>query len=214
MGAVEISKWSCSMIRYKAIALLLILVPALGIAQQKTKKHNDVPAVFQNARFVYVEAVDGEVMKPGLYPADRQAIFDVEDSLRDWNRYSLANRRADADLVLVVRKGRLASAQARAGVSVGPPRLPGGGNPASGRPPGQAGQGGDGESVGAEGEVGPENDMLRVYLVSDGKLTGPVWTREIQDGLDAPPVLLMQQLRTAVERAYPSQPPAAKQPTP
>jgi hypothetical protein len=69
--------------------------------------------------------------------------------------------------------------------------------------------------VGAEGEVGPENDMLRVYLVSsDGELTGPIWTREIQDGLDPPTVLLIQQLRTAVERAYPSQPPATKKQTP
>jgi hypothetical protein len=203
------------MSRYKAVGLLLILVPALALAQQKAKKHSGVPAVFQNARFVYVEAMEGDAMKPGLYPADRQAIFDVEDSLRDWSRYALANRRADADFVLVVRKGRLASAQARAGVAVGTPRLPGGGNPTSGRTLGQSGPGGDGERVGAEGEVGPEIDMLRVFLVSsDGKLTGPVWTREIQDGLDAPPVLLMQQLRTAVEQAYPSQPPPTKQPTP
>jgi hypothetical protein len=203
------------MSRYKAIALLLILVPALALAQHKAKKHNDVPAVFQYAHFVYVEAADGDATKPGLYPEDRQAIFDVQDALQDWNRYALANRREGADVVLVVRKGRLAGAQTHAGVSVGTPRLPGSGNPAAGRPPGQSGQGGDGEGVGAEGEVGPENDMLRVYLVSsDGKLSGPLWTREIQDGLDAPNVVLMQQLRTAVERAYPSQPPAAKQPTP
>jgi hypothetical protein len=206
------------MSRYKAVALLLILIPALAVAQQKGKKHDDVPAVFQYAQFVYVEAVDGDALKPGLYPADRQAISDVEDSLRDWNRYSLATRRKDAEVVLVVRKGRLASTQAHAGVSVGT-RAPGGGNPNSSRAPGQAGQSGDGDGVGfgagAEGEVGPESDMLRVYLVnSDGKLTGPVWTREIQDGLDAPPVTLMQQLRAAVERAYPSQPQAAKKQTP
>jgi hypothetical protein len=200
--------------RCKSIALLLILIPALALAQQKAKKHNDVPAVFQNASFVYVEAMDGDAMKPGLYPADRQAIVDVQDSLRDWNRYALATRREDAELALVVRKGRLASAQVHAGVSVGT-RAPNSGNSTSGPAPGQVGTGVDGVGVGAEGEVGPENDMLRVYLVSsDGKLTGPVWTREIQDGLDPPAVLLMQQLRTAVERAYPSPPPAAKRQTP
>jgi hypothetical protein len=202
------------MSRSEAIALLLILIPALALAQQKAKKHNDVPAVFQYAHFVYVEAPDGDAMKPGLYPADRQAIADVQDSLRDWNRYALATRREDAEVVLVVRKGRLASAQVHAGVSVGT-RVPSGGNSTSGPAPGQAGQGGDGAGAGAEGEVGPENDMLRVYLVNgDGKLTGPLWTREIQDGLDPPTLLLMQQLRTAVERAYPSQPPPSKQPTP
>jgi hypothetical protein len=201
------------MSRYKAVALLLILIPSLTLAQQKTKKHNDVPAVFQYAHFVYVEAVDGDLMKPGLYPADRQAIVDVEDSLRDWNRYALATRREDAEVVLVVRKGRLASAQVHAGVSVGS-RVPTGGNPTSSPAPGQVGTGGDGVGAGAEGEVGPENDMLRAYLVSsDGKLTGPVWTRELQDGLDPPTVLLMQQLRAAVERAYPSQPPPAKKQT-
>jgi hypothetical protein len=199
--------------RYRAIALLLILVPVLVHAQQKPKKHNDVPAVFQNARFIYVEAMDGDALKPGLYPPDRQAIFDVEDSLRDWNRYGLAIRRSDADLVLVVRKGRLASVAARTGVSGGT-RLPGGSNPNGSRPSGQIGQPVDDEGVGTSAEVGPANDLLRVYLVSsDGKLTGPVWNREIQDGLDAPPVMLMQQLRTAVERAYPSQPPPSK-PTP
>jgi len=200
--------------RCNAIALLLILIPSLALAQQKAKKHNDVPAVFQYAHFVYVEAVDGDLMKPGLYPADRQAIVDVQDNLREWNRYALANRREDAELVLVVRKGRLASAQVHAGVSVGT-RQPTGGNPTSSPTPGQGGTGGDGVGVGAEGEVGPENDMLRVYLVSsDGELTGPIWTREIQDGLDPPTVLLIQQLRTAVERAYPSQPPATKKQTP
>jgi len=57
--------------------------------------------------------------------------------------------------------------------------------------------------------------MLRVYIVNgDGKLSGPLWTREMQDGLDAPGLMLLQQLRAAVERAYPTQPPAPKQPTP
>jgi hypothetical protein len=195
---------------FTAIALLFVFIPALALAQQKSKKHNDVPGVFQNARFIFVEAVDGDAMKPGLYPADRQAIFDVQDGLRDWNRYALATRRQDAEVVLVVRKGRLASTDARTGVSL-PSRLPGSSNPAPGHAPGQTG---DPDSMGAGAEVGPANDMLRVYMVNgDGKLTGPLWSREIQDGLEAPSVVLLQQLRTAVERAYPSQPPPSK-PTP
>ena len=194
----------------KAIALLLVLIPVLGLAQQKTNKHNEVPAIFQSAHYIFVEAVDGDAMKPGLYPEDRQAIFDVQDGLRDWNRYALATRRQEADLVLVVRKGRLASAQTRAGVSL-PSRFPPSGNPTQGHPPGQTG---DQDGIGAAAEVGPDIDILRVYLLSsDGKLMGPVWSRQIQDGLEAPSVVLLQQLRTAVERAYPSQPPPSK-PTP
>jgi hypothetical protein len=194
----------------KAIALLLVFVSGLALAQQKSKKHNDVPAVFQNAHYIFVEAVDGDAMKPGLYPADRQAIFDVQDGLRDWNRYALATRRQEADVVLVVRKGRLASTQAHTGVSL-PSRLPGNSNPTPGRAPGQTD---DPDSMGAWAEVGPPNDLLHVYILNgDGKLTGPLWTREMQDGLEAPSVALLQQLRAAVERAYPSQPPPSK-PTP
>jgi hypothetical protein len=197
--------------RSKAIALLLILIPALGLAQKKTKKHNDdVPAIFQYAHYIYVEALDGDLSRPGLYSPDRQAISDVEDGLRDWNRYTLANRRNEADVVLVVRKGRLANAQAGTGVSL-PAHLPGGSAPNAGRAPGQPGDTG---GFASQAEVGPENDMLCVYLVNpEGKLQGPLWSRDAKDGLDAPDVALLQILRTAVERTYPSQPPAPK-PTP
>lgn len=194
--------------RCTSIALLVLLIPALGVAQQKPKKHSDVPAAFQFAHFIYVEAVDGDAMKPGLNPADRQAIFDVQDGVRDWNRYTLASKREQADVVLVVRKGRIASGEAHTGVSAGL-------HPPGSQTPGHTqSQPGDEGNVGVGTEVGPENDMLRVYLVSaDGKLTGPLWTREIQDGLDAPGVVLLQLLRTAVQRAYPTQPPPPK-PTP
>ena len=76
-------------------------------------------------------------------------------------------------------------------------------------------QPGDGDNLGASAEVGPGNDVLRVYLLdADHKRLGPVYTREMQDGLAAPEVPLMQQLRTAVEHAYPSQPPPPPKPTP
>jgi hypothetical protein len=208
------------MSRKTVITLLLILASALALAQHKHKKHDEVPAAFQYAHFIYVEAADGDALKPGLLPEDRRAIYDVEDSVRDWNRYTLVERRQTADIVLVVRKGRIA--QVRSAISVGP-RLPSGvgsvgntnpnSNPNSNRGPDQLGQPGD--NVGAAAEVGPENDTLRVYLLdADGKLAGPVWMREIQDGLDAPEVLLMRELRTAVEHTYPSQPPAPKQAKP
>ena len=89
---------------HKAIALLL-LFPAALLLQAKDKKKTIVPAVFGQARYVYVEAVDGREFDPNLYPEDREAIADVRDALADWNRYTLTTEREQADLVIVVRKG-------------------------------------------------------------------------------------------------------------
>lgn len=93
-----------------AIALLILLLPAVSSVQGKTKKPYVLPAVFNHARYVYVEAVDGEQFDPRLYPDDRQAIANVRDALHDWSRYTLVVRREDAELIFVVRKGRLAQA--------------------------------------------------------------------------------------------------------
>ena len=180
---------------------LLVCFLIVTLAQSKPKKP-DVPAVFQNARYVYVEAVDGDLLKPGLYPEDRQAITDVQASIRAWNRYAIALNRNEADLVIVVRKGRLAGAQLHGGISGGTRSQPG-----QAQNPDSAGgpiiQGGRSTEVGAGGEVGPEEDLLRIYIQNDGKLTGVVWSREQDGGLDAPAVQLIAQLKAAVEHAYP-----------
>ncbi len=204
----------------QAVVLPLILLCVLGVGHSKPKKPA-VPVVFQNARYVYVEAVSGDIMKPGLYPEDRQAIADVTDGLRDWKRYAITPRREQADLVFVVRKGRLVGEQDHVGVSNSPgiqspqpgglnPGQPGSGMPSQGRGP--APMGGSTE-MGAAAEVGPPEDLLRVYTLNpDGKLIGPVWSREMEDGLSAPAVRLLAQLKDAVEKAYP--PEAAKPPAP
>jgi hypothetical protein len=185
----------------KLAAPLLVCFLIVSLAQSKPKKA-DVPAVFQNARYVYVEAVDGDILKPGLYPEDRQAISDVQDSIRAWNRYAIALNRNEADLVIVVRKARLAGAQLHAGISGGTRTQPGQSpNPDSSGGPNV--QGGRSTEVGAGGEVGPDVDILRIYIQTDGKLTGTVWSREEDGGLDAPAVPLIAQLKAAVEHAYP-----------
>lgn len=72
--------------------------------------------------------------------------------------------------------------------------------------------------IGARGEAGPSDDLLRVYLVgTDGHRGALLWSREMRDGLDAPQALLVRQLRQAVDKAYPpqtaaQQPPAPKKP--
>jgi hypothetical protein len=185
----------------KLAAPILVCFLIVTLAQSKPKKP-EVPAVFQNARYIYVEAVDGDLLKPGLYPEDRQAISDVQDSIRAWNRYTIALNRNEADLVIVVRKARLAGAQIHGGVSGGTRTQPGQApNPDSSGGP--ILQGSRSAEVGAGAEVGPDIDLLRIYIQNDGELTGTVWSREQHGGLDAPSVPLIAQLKAAVEHAYP-----------
>lgn len=179
--------------------LLLVLLSALAPAQHKTKKPN-LPAVFDHAQYVYVEAIDGQEFDPGLYPEDRQAIADVQDALRRWNRYALTMRREDANIVIVVRKGR--AVVAKAGVIVGSSSGPQG-SPLPGQ---RRGQGGAGVGVDGGGEVGTPDDLFEVcQLNTDGTLSTPLWMRTFPDGLDGPRVMLFEQFKDAVEKAYPSQ---------
>ena len=190
----------------RCLALLLLIAPLLGYAEKK--KHTDAPAVFETAKSVYVEAEDGDYAKPGLSAADRQAIADVQDAMRTWNRYQLAVHREQADVVLVVRKGQPGNGDAGIGLSgsfrgsaQGTGAMPG---PVSGQPGSP-----DSQSPGVQ--AGGVEDRLRIYAVDpNGKIVGPVWTRELPNGLDAPGVILVQQLKMAVERAYPAPPAAGK----
>lgn len=187
----------------KAVALVLVLIPGLVFAQKKAKKPV-VPAVFGQAQYIYVQAVDGDEFKPGLLTEDRLAIADVRDALQAWGRYTYTSERDKADLVFVVRKGRLASARVGADMSA-PSEVSVGTGPGMGRqsrgqvPPGV------GPEVGAE--MGPEDDVLEVRQVNqNGKLTSPLWMRSQQNGLNAPRVTLVAQLKQEVEKAYPRKP--------
>lgn len=189
------------MIRKKAIALILVALPLAASAKNKKP---EVSAVFANATYVYVESPDGDLYRPGLDPGDRQAIANVQDALRDWNRYKLTPQRNEAELIFVVRKGRIASGRIGGGIGVPQPLPPGQ------TPHGPVQGGGDAGPAGGPGfeagaEAGPEDDMLRVYTLDPGhKLMGPIWNRTETDGLEAPRLLLFQQLKSAVEKAYPS----------
>lgn len=177
-------------------ALVLLLIPALLPGQSNKKK--TVSAVFSNARYAWVESMEGDAFTPRTIPEDRQAIADVEDALRNWHRYALTVNRSEADLVFIVRKGRLATGTLAVGIGT-PPSFPGG--------PGQrspAGSPGTGTAVGVGGEVGPPDDILEVHtLNTDGTLGTILWQRSLHDGLDAPDVTLLAQLRKAVEKDYP-----------
>jgi hypothetical protein len=185
----------------KWIGLVLVMTPALVLAQKKAK----IPALFDRARFVYVEAMSGDEFKPGVYSEDRRAIEDVRNALETWGRYELTTQRSQADLVFLVRKGRLASANLGGGASAGsdPQASPFPGQRQSGQAAGRIPQAGGGIETGAE--AGPPDDLLEVCtLGSDGKLSSPIWYRMQEDGLASPRVPLFAWLKSAVERDYPS----------
>ena len=226
----------------KAILLFLLLVPAPAMLQGKAKKPYKLPAAFNQARYVYVQAVDGQEFDPRLKPEDLRAIGDVEKAMHDWTRYVLTTQRDQADLVFVVRKGRLAELDARGQVGVGGPAASGRGvrvgsgpgTQAGAGPDGQAGAGRDGQdgsgptgapnrtpndsgrvygaSVG--GDVGPRDDLLEVYQPNPNDRLGTLlWQHTLADGLNAPELTLFKQLKDEVERTYPTQT-ASKSPKP
>jgi hypothetical protein len=182
----------------KTITLLLLLVPALATVQAKPKKPYKLPAVFNQAHYVYVEAVGGDEFDPRLHPEDRQAISDVNKALYDWNRYTLTMKREQAELVFVVRKGRAVEVNAGVQVSAG----------SQGAPNRRANDPTQGNDVGytVGGEVGPADDLLEVYMPNPGDAHGTlIWQHTLADGLNAPTLALFKQLKDEVERSYPTQ---------
>lgn len=190
----------------KTAFLFLLLLPLLADGQKKEKKPA-VLAIFGSARFVYVQAVDGNEFDRDLYPADRLAIADLRDALKAWGRYTLTVDREKAELVFVVRKGRLASAEVGTGVGMGGADDSPIGARGAQFPNGRQRQ--QGPEFGAGAEAGPPEDLLQVcQLTPNGKLSGPLWIHSFVNGLDAPRMLLFHQFKEAVEKAYPSPPPS------
>ncbi len=116
-------------------------------------------------------------------PVDRQAVIDVQNAIRDWGRYTLVYERKAADLIILVRKGRTAEAQQGIGI--------------------HAGSGTANPSVGpvTAADDGDPQDMLAVYNADLGTDNAPIWRDRMTDGLNAPEVKLVRELRTKVEAA-------------
>jgi hypothetical protein len=208
----------------KWIGLLLVLIPAFATIQGKPKKPDKLPAIFDQARYVHVEAVDGQKFDPGLFPEDRQAIVDMEGALRNWGRYVLVLRRDKADLIFVVHKGRQTGAGARGPLDPQGDIArqgcddPQGGNGRQGRngPQGANGpQNASGQSdcvddpatgVALGSEVGPADDLLEIYVRNSDQSRGaPLWVHTRTGGLDRPDLELFKQFKDQVEQDYPPQ---------
>lgn len=194
------------------LVLALMILPVVGFAQKKKK--TSTPAVFGTAKYVYVKAEDGDMFNPRLLPEDRDAISNVVNALHDWGRYTVMPSPDGAELVFIVRKGRIGSEQA--GITTGPRMGPNGGagngsqgagpfGTQSADPNGTARQSGANvPGLSSNTDAGPPDDFLEVRMKEPGgDLSSPIWERTMSDGLDAPNVRLLDQLKRAVEKDYP-----------
>jgi hypothetical protein len=181
----------------RRIPLLILLASvAFTLAQAKPKKQQAPSALFREARYVYVECPDGGPLTPGLLPEDLQAIWDVETGIHNWNRYVVTPRRDQAELIFVVRKGRVVTASGHVGVSLGNH------SPDKGVGPGDTTQ--QPNNAGGGVEVGPPDDLLWVYTRNpDGTLSGPIWMKSEPEGLRSRNVPLLEEVRNEVDAAYP-----------
>ncbi|WP_263352662.1 hypothetical protein [Acidicapsa acidisoli] len=195
--------------RNSAVLLLLLVFAGLDSATAKSKKPS-LPEAFETAHTVFVETRDGvDITDIRLDPDDRNAILDVQDGIQDWGRYTLSRSRRDADLILVVYKGRIVRDQPNS-ATPGTLRIPGGHSPI--QDPADASQSGTGNP--SPDGLREEKDQLWVYTIqSDGKLKGPIWRSEQERGLSGPNVMLLRRLKDEVEKSYPNAPPKP-QPTP
>jgi hypothetical protein len=121
------------MTRSRITVLLLLISLALPVYAKK-KKNTGISQLFCQAQYVYVQAFNGDIDNPWLYPPDREEAEELEQQIIDWHRYTVVLYPHDADLVFLVRAGRLASAgngpYPGGGPGIGPPvpgQIPAGG---------------------------------------------------------------------------------------
>lgn len=208
--------------RKSVLLLVLILGGEVGIAPAKAKKEPPLSKLFCQAHYVYVETADGDVADPRVLPADREAAGALQEHLQDWKRYTVVERPADADLIWVVRTGRIADAGVAAGFPVGNSDVTariGGGPGSAGNGPGPSPGGtpnlgtngqdpadsgraaGEGPAGTQAKQTGDPNDLLTV-LMGPGEGAPQhtwLWRKAEKDGLLDPNMSLFQQIRSAVD---------------
>ena len=86
------------------ILATLLLVTTLAVAAPKAKTPTvpAFPGTLVNARYVYVTSYDGDQFDPNLFPADRDAIGAVQDSIQKWGKFIVVYEPRQADVVLMV----------------------------------------------------------------------------------------------------------------
>ncbi len=203
---------------------LVIFATAFAVALLLTsyasgKKRSVVPEEFGTAKTVFVETEGGDITNLRLASEDRQAILDTQDAIEAWGRYSLSRSRLDADLIVVIRKGRewpdTANPNSPIGSGSTTARLPGQRTPLQGagsQGPIAQGHGAQNpadasNSDGTTTEAGRrrEKDQLRIYTRDpSNKLRGPLWRDEQDRGLDPARPILLDRLRLEIDKAFPA----------
>ena len=171
------------------VGLLLFVFTAFGQTKQEKTQ-----ALLLNAQYVYVEPLlsDGKFADPNVSAEDRQAVTNVSRAIEKWGQYKLAARRSEAELIIAVRVGRVASNYQ--GGRIGVHDAPTGGHPTT-----EAGP-----MIG--GETGPKHDLLWVFALNpDGKLAGPYWQHTQDHGLEMPNLALFQQFKGDISEAIAAQ---------
>jgi hypothetical protein len=196
----------------KLVCVPFLLFSVLAAAEKKPK----VPEAINQAHTFYVQSVDGEETKAGLAREDMQAIANVRTLLRNWGRYTFTDDRSKADLIFVVRIAKRKGDGGGFGGGQLSNSGAGGGGGINDMPAQQGGQfGGAREAAGGMNDTSVfDIDRLDVcQLKPNGKLTGAIWSRSMENGLAPPRLLLFAQFKDEVEKAYPA-PAAAPQQEP
>ncbi|HTW46618.1 MAG TPA: hypothetical protein VMD92_01650 [Acidobacteriaceae bacterium] len=209
--------------KIRGLVVLLVMGGAVATAPAKNKKNAHLPQLFCQARSVYVQTVDGDPLRPQVVPEDRAAANALIAQLQGWKRYAVVTEPQQADLVWVVRAGRVAplgagNSGSNSGAANSDPSgmgaNPGGPGMSRGGQGGMNGPGGPGSmspsdsmDAGASGNrgaggsaIGSPDDILAIYQrPNGGPLSSPLWQRNQHNGLESPRMPLFEQIRTAVD---------------
>lgn len=159
------------------------IVCLAAAAQARTKPSRMIPAQLGQARYVALgydlggrffsdNTISQEQFR--IPPQDREALQRVRSALEKWKHYVITINPNEADLLIEVRTGRIATLGA--GLAAGSV---------------------SGPVYGAE--VSSPDDMLEVYQAMGGKEGALLWRRLQKDGLSGSPPPLFKQFRRDVD---------------
>lgn len=175
-----------------AVAFLVVFSSALFSATKQS-----VPKSLVVARYAMVTSYYGNrVADPNVPSDDRQAIADVENAIQQWGKYRLVFRPKNADIIVLVRKGRTAMVTPRVHTGTGV-----GIDPRNGSGDARIGGGNNSPGVGVGVEAGSSDDIIAVYDALHGIDSTPLWRKTMRNGLVPPDMKLVKEFRRVLEEA-------------
>lgn len=182
--------------KFSGVLLLSVFVLVLqGYAKDPVLSAQLLHARYVALGFETAEGFLGEwetqaFVSAKILPGDRQALANVSDALKKWNRYAITIDPQQAEILIAVRSGRLASANGGIRVHTGSIDSTG-----TARTSGTA----IGPVVGVE--AGPPSDYLAVYQADDGHEGPRLWRKTQDDGLVGRNPPLLESFQADVEAA-------------